>query len=150
MKDRTYYGFLAGIIAGIPQTVLNLISYYFNFAQIRYLDWMSIILFGDKPIDNLQTMMAIVARIIFAGILGILFAHLMKHTSDEHYLFKGWIYGMTVMGLLYVVTSLLQVPQLTYTHTYTVISNSVTTSIFGLILAESLNRLLRVSDVIKA
>ena len=144
MKDRTYYGFFVGIIAGVPQTILNLISYYFDFAQIRLLDWMSIIIFGDKPIDSLQTMLAIVARLFFAGILGILFAHLMKYLDDDHYLFKGWIYGIIQMGLLYSLTSLFQVPQLTHTHTYTVISNFLTASIYGLVLAESLKRLLRV------
>ena len=143
MKDRTFCGFFAGIIAGIPQTILNLISYYLNFAQIRLLDWMAIIIFGDKPIDSLQTIIAVVARIIFAGFLGILFAHLMKYLDVEHYLFKGWIYGILVMGLLYGVTSILQVPQLTHTHTYTVISNFVTASVFGLVLAESLKHLLR-------
>ena len=116
---------------------------YFNFAQIRLLDWMSIIIFGDKPIDNLQTIIALVARIIFAGILGIVFAHLMKYLDSEHYLFKGWIYGVLSMGLLYGITSLLRVPQLTYTHTYTVISNFLGASIYGLVLAESLKRLLR-------
>ena len=143
MKDRTYYGFFAGIIAGIPQTIFNLISYYFNFAQIRYLDWMAIIIFGDKPVDSLQTMIAIAARITFAGILGILFAHLMKYLDDKHYLFKGWIYGITDMGLLYGITSMFQVPQLTHSHTYTVISNIVSSSVYGLVLAESLKHLLR-------
>ncbi|SHH15400.1 DUF6789 family protein [Desulfosporosinus lacus] len=143
MKDRTYYGLFAGFIAGILQAILNLISYYFNFAQIRILDWMAIIIFGDKPMDSLQTVIALVARIFFAGMLGIVFAHLMKYLNDEHYLLKGWIYGILVMGLLYGVTSLLQVPQLIYTHTYTVISDFVTSSVFGLVLAESLKRLLR-------
>lgn len=144
MKDRTFYGFFAGIIAGVPQTILNLISYYFDFAQIRLLDWMAIILFGDKPMDSLQTMTALVARIIFAGILGILFAHLMKYLDDDHYLFKGWIFGILDMGLLYGITTLFQVPQLTHMHTYTVLSNLVSSSVYGLLLAESLKRLLRV------
>ena len=148
--DRTFYGFFAGIIAGVPQTIFNLTSYYFDFAQIRLLDWMAIFLFGDKPMDSLQTMTALVARIIFAGILGIVFAHLMKYLDTEHYLFKGWIYGVLSMGLLYGVTSLLRVPQLTYTHTYTVISDFLGVSIYGLVLAGSLKRLLRVRDVTKA
>lgn len=143
MRDRTYYGFIAGIIAGIPQTILNLTSYYFNFAQIRLLDWMAIILYGDKPMDILQTMTALVARIIFAGIIGILFSHLMKYLDDDHYLFKGWIFGILDMGVLYGITTLLQVPQLTYMHTYTVLSNFVSSSAYGLIMAESLKRLLR-------
>ena len=144
MKDRTFYGFFAGIIAGVPQTILNLISYYFDFAQIRLLDWMAILIFGDKPMDSLQTMTALVARIIFSGILGILFAHLMKYLDDDHYLFKGWIFGLLDMGLLYGTTTLLQVPQLTHMHTYTVLSNLVSSSVYGLLLAESLKRLLRV------
>lgn len=72
-----------------------------------------------------------------------MFAHLMKYLNDEHYLFKGWIYGIFVMGLLYSVTSIFQVPQLTHMHTYTVISNAVTSSVFGLILAKSLKHLIR-------
>lgn len=93
--------------------------------------------------DSLQTVIALAARIIFAGILGIQFAHLMKYLDDVHYLFKGWIYGIIIMGILYTLTSLFQVPQLTHMHTYTVLSNIVTSSVFGLVLAESLKRLLR-------
>lgn len=141
MKDRTLYGFLAGAIAGIPQTILNLISYYFNFAQIRYLDWMAIIIFGHKPIDGLQTIIALLGRIIFSGILGILFAHLLEYSNNNHYLFKGWIYAILVMGLLYALPSLFQVPELKYMHTYTVISNFVTSTVFGLVLAKSLQHL---------
>lgn len=144
MKDRTYFGFLAGIIADIPQTVINLISYYSNFSQRRLLDEMAIILFSNKAMDITQTITAITARIIFAGILGILFAHLMKYLTEEHYLFKGWVYGSIVMGLIYSATSLFKIPELMYTHTYTVISNFITSSIYGLVLAESLKRLLRV------
>jgi hypothetical protein len=142
MKNRTFYGFFAGIIAGVPQTILNFISYYFDFAQFRLLDWMAIIIFGDKPIDSLQTMVAMVFRILFAGFLGILFAHLMKYFDDEHYFFKGWLYGIFIMGLLYSFTSLFQVPQLTHSHTYTVISDFLTSSVYGIVLAESLKRLL--------
>lgn len=136
-------GFFAGIIAGITQTIFNLISYYLNFAQIRYLDWMSIIMFGDKPIDSLQTITALFSRIIFSGILGILFAYVIKHLNDKHYLFKGWIYAIVVMGILYGLTSLLQVPQLIYSHTYSVISNFFTSSIFGLALTVSFKHLIR-------
>ena len=146
MKDRTFYGFFAGIIAGVPQTLLNLLSYYFDFAQFRLLDWMSIMIFGDKPIDSLQTIIAITARIIFGGILGVFFAHFMKYLNDDHYLFKGWLYGMIDMGFLYILPSLFQVPHLTHMHTYTVISNFFTATIFGLILAEALKRLLQVRD----
>lgn len=65
MPDRTFYGFFAGIIAGMIQTTLNLVSYYLDFVQIRYLDWMAIIIFGNKPMDGLQTIIALVARIFF-------------------------------------------------------------------------------------
>lgn len=149
MRDRTLYGFYAGIIAGITQTIFNLISYYLNFAQIRYLDWMSVIIFGDMPIDSLQTITALFSRIIFSGILGIVFAYVIKHLNDEHYLFKGWIYAIVVMGILYGLTSLLQVPQLTYSHTYSVISNFLTSSIFGLVLTVSFKHLIQDNSMIQ-
>ncbi|TGE34506.1 hypothetical protein [Desulfosporosinus sp. Sb-LF] len=149
MKDRTLYGFFAGIIAGILEGIGNLISYYSNFAQRRLLDEMAIILFGNKPIDSLQTITALTARTIFSGLLGILFAHLMKYLNDEHYLFKGWVYGISLMGVIYSITSIFKMPELAYTHTYTIVSNFLGASIFGLALAESLKRLLLVRDVTK-
>ena len=88
-------------------------------------------------------------RINFAGILGILLAHLMKYLNDEHYLFKGWVYGISLMRVIYSITSLFQMPELAYTHTYTVVSNFLGASIFGLVLAESLKRLLQVRNVTK-
>jgi len=42
---------------------------------------MAIILFGNKPMDSLQVITALTERINFAGILGILLAHLMKYLA---------------------------------------------------------------------
>ena len=65
----------------------------------------------------MQVITALTARINFAGISGILLAHLMKYLNDEHYLFKGWVYGISLMGVIYSITSLFQMPELAYTHT---------------------------------
>ncbi|EHQ88403.1 hypothetical protein [Desulfosporosinus youngiae] len=142
MRDRFYYGFFAGLIAGIPMVLFNLFSYYvLDFAQMRLLDWMSIILYGRLPLNAFDSILAQVVHFGFLGFLGIAFAYYVPLVRSRHYLFKGWVFSLSVFSLLYATTLFFQVPGLEMIQPYTVASNLISSTIFGLTLAEAAKRI---------
>jgi len=64
--------------------------------------------------------------------------------SSTHYLFKGWVFSLCVFTFAYAITLFFQVPGLVIIQPYTVASNLLSSSIFGLTLAEATKRI--VSD----
>ena len=142
MRDRFYYGFLAGVIAGIPMVLFNLFSYYvLHLASIRYLDWMSVLMYGNFPLNEFDSVLAQILHFGFLGVLGILFAYFIPLVTSRHYLFKGWLYSMCVLTFTYSLMVLYKVPRLVIIEPYTVFSNLISSSIFGLILAEAIKRI---------
>ena len=111
MKDKTIYGFLFGIIAGLVMNIINLFSYFIlHFADLRYLDFMSIIVWGNKPLNFWESTLAFFLHLGFTGFLGILFL------------------------FAYSVTLLYKVPQLTNISVNTIVSNLISAGVFGFVL----------------
>ncbi len=111
MKDKTIYGFLFGIIAGLLMNIINLFSYFIlHFADLRYLDFMSIIVWGNKPLNFWESTLAFFLHLGFTGFLGILFL------------------------FAYSVTLLYKVPQLTNISVNTIVSNLISAGVFGFVL----------------
>ena len=142
MRDRFYWGFIAGLIAGIPMVLFNLFSYYYlRLTEIRHLDWMSIFLYGQLPQNTFDIILAQLVHFGFLALLGITFAYFVPLVSSRHYLFKGWIFSLTIFGIIYAVTLIYQVPGLILIQPYTVTSNLISSSIFGITLAEVTKRI---------
>lgn len=142
MRDRFYYGFFAGVIAGIPMVLFNLFSYYvLLLASIRYLDWMSVLMYGHFPLNAFDSVLAQIMHFGFLGVLGIAFAYFIPLVTSRHYLFKGWVYSMATFAFIYSIMELFKVPGLVIIEPYTVFSNLISSSIFGLTLAEVTKRL---------
>lgn len=79
LKDRTTYGLVAGIIAGVTMNAWNLFDYYvLHLTEIRFLDWLAVLITWAKPANGFQTVIAIVLQtIVWEGFLGIALAHLV-------------------------------------------------------------------------
>lgn len=142
MRDRFYYGFIAGVLAGIPMVLFNLFSYYIlHFGSLRYLDWMSVLMYGHFPLSTFDTVLAQLIHFGLLGFLGLLFAYFIPLVTSKHYLFKGWVYSMAVFVVLYSLMVLYKVPGLVIVDSNTVLANLISSSIFGLCLAEAIKRL---------
>ncbi|MCW3489902.1 DUF6789 family protein [Dethiobacter alkaliphilus] len=142
MNDRFVNGFLAGLIGGVVMTVLNLISFYvLGLAQILYLDWASVLIFGYRFATTLEAVIGQIGQLFFAGVVGVLFAYLLAATTSRYYLIKGWVYGLVVWFGSYAITLLYDITPLNPIKPDTVISNMVTASVYGLVLAWSLKKL---------
>jgi len=135
LEDRVTRGFLAGLAAGVAMNALNLASYYAGFAEIRYLDWASEILFGYMPRNFFEAVFAQVTQIIFVGILGILFAALIPRVGSRSLYLKGWLFGSAVWFCLYGLTLLFKHKQTIPIDVQTAASDLAGASVYGLVLA---------------
>lgn len=129
------------MLAGIPMVIINLLSFYLNFARKTYADWMGIILYGRVPLNAFDNVLAQIVHFGFLGVLGIAFAYFIPLVGSSHYLFKGWVFSTIVFALLYAITTIYQMPGLAMVEPYTVASNLISSSIFGLVLAEVTKRM---------
>lgn len=123
-------------------SILNLISFYIlGVAEMLYLDWAAVLIFGYRFSTLLEAIIAQVGQFFFAGIMGILFAFLLPYINSRYYLFKGWVYGLVVWFGAYAVTTVFKVTPLMPIKPDTVMSNMITASVYGLVLAKTLQRL---------
>jgi hypothetical protein len=142
VKDRFVNGFIAGFIGGLAMSTLNFISFYIlGISELLYLDWASVLIFGHRSATPLEAVIGQAGQLFFSAMVGILFAYLLPLTTSRYYLFKGWVYGLVVWFGAYAATTLFKVTPLMPIKPDTVMSNMVTASVYGLVLAEILRRL---------
>ncbi|HHX77196.1 MAG TPA: hypothetical protein GX697_02455 [Firmicutes bacterium] len=138
MEDRFTNGFIAGLIGGIGMSILNLLSYYLGIAEVLYSEWGSVLVLGHRHATVTEALIGQASQLFFAAINGVLFAYLIAIISNRYYYFKGWVFGLVVWFGSYVITILYKLTPLTPLKPDTVISNIVTASVYGLVLAWSL------------
>ncbi|MEW6182973.1 MAG: hypothetical protein AB1500_07325 [Bacillota bacterium] len=138
LSDRMARGFIAGVFAGAIQDAVDYLSYALNINDLRYIDWVAIIIFNHKPTSISETALAAGGELFFSGILGVVFAYLIPKVTSKNFLFKGWVYGVLVWFALYSIMELFKVKGLTAINVSSAASDVVTSSIYGLLLAVSL------------
>lgn len=146
--DRFYRGFTAGVAGGIVMNTFSFVSYQFNFTNVRFIDWSAIMIFGSRPDNIIQTIVATLTHLGWAGFLGILLAWLFPVVTSRGYLFKGTFFGFITGFILYGVMVLFSVQHLEFTGTATAASNVIGGTMWGLTAAYVL-RLLDSSPRVK-
>lgn len=137
LKDRFTLGFYSGVIAGLIMNALNLISYYvLNIATLRYLDFMAILLYGNKPMNAFDSILALIVHLGFTGMLGVVYVYIVPLIGTQNQMLKGLTFGLSVFFIAYLITTLFNMNGLTITPPYTAASNIITGSIYGLVLAK--------------
>lgn len=134
VTDKFTRGFLAGLIGGISMDIVDYISSIFNIVKVTYADWAGYMLFGEKPRNILEITVGLIGHIFFCGILGVLFAYLIVAVKFKYLLFKAWIFGLTIWTIMYSISVLAHLYDLSILYLDTVLSDMVTSSIFGLSL----------------
>ena len=138
IKDRLTRGFVSGIVAGIVQDSLDYTANLANISKVKYLDWVGIILFGSKPNNLGETLLALGGEIIFSGVSGIIFAYLIIRITNKNIIFKGWLFGVTIWFTTYVIMTLFKVRGLEAMDFSTAASDLFTSSLYGILLAYTL------------
>jgi len=142
IKDTLTRGFIAGVIAGVLMNMVSFISYYLGFAQLRFLDWPSIIITGQIPANNLAALFFMAVQLIFVGFLGSIFALLITRlTTSMNYIFKGFLFGVISWFTIYGLTYLADVPKLTPLDMGTAMTDFTAAIVFGVVLSETLSQL---------
>lgn len=147
LQDRLVAGFLAGVAGGVAMNVYVQIAWFLNATQVRYLDWASVLLYGHRPHGVGDAVFAQIVQIVFAGILGILFAYLIPLITSRYYLFRGFIFGLSVWFLIYSFTLLYGLHVIVPLEVLTAAVDFVGAGIYGLVLAASLHLLDKMVDV---
>ena len=140
MEDRFTRGFFAGVVGALAMSVVSYTSFYvFHFTEMRLLDYAAAALFGHKVFTLWQEIFAQLAQFVFSGIMGILFAYLLTKITSRNYLFKGWIFGISVWFFLFAMGTLYRLPHLFKVAPETAFTNLVASSVYGLVLAQTLH-----------
>lgn len=138
IQDRFTRGFLSGLIAWFPALIINWGSHYLNLSKLRWSDFMGIMIYGHQPENILENLFALGGVAFFISLLGTGFAYLSKVVTSGTYIFKGWVYGVTLWFMFYVITVLFKVPGLVEIPLSTAFLNFAAASVWGLGLAITL------------
>ncbi|EEG77327.1 hypothetical protein [Dethiobacter alkaliphilus] len=138
--DRFFRGFTAGIVGGVAMNLWSLIAVFvLNLEILRFVDWASILLFGDLPANHAEGAVALFIQLLWVGFLGSIFAFLIPQVTSRGYLIKGALFGVVSGFFIYAIPILFQVPILREHTLATVLSNITGGIIWGLTLAQTLH-----------
>jgi hypothetical protein len=138
MEDRLYRGFVAGAVGGVVSNILSHLSYFWGFTTLRLSDWAAILIFGHVPPFSLgEHIFAVFIQIGWSGAVGSVFAYFLVWVTDRKILFKAWMLGTVPFFVIYLLTALFQTPGTVPLPLNTVLSNYITSSIFGIVMGYS-------------
>ena len=138
MEDRLYRGFAAGVVGGVVASVLSHLSYFLGLSSLRSSDWAAILIFAHvPPFSWAEHLFSIFIHIGWSGAVGSLFAYFLVWVTSRKIFFKGWMLGTAPYFVIYLLTSLFHTPGTVPTSFSTALSNYITASIFGIVMAYS-------------
>lgn len=134
MRDRFTRGMVAGLIASVPTVTLNQASYYLHLSTLRYLEFASIVIFGNLPKNRWEAWFAFFVLLGFFGALGSVFALLVPVIKSENLFLKSATYSAMIWFITYAITTLYKVPELQGIPLNNAISNFIGATVWGLAL----------------
>ena len=143
MDDRITTGFIVGLVGGVLMSIVNTISYYLGITELLYLDWAAVMIFGYRATTLVENVISQGGQLFFSGLVGSIFVMLIPLIKSKNLYFKGWLFSMLVWFGSYALMSILEVTPLIPIGADTVLSNIVTASFYGLVLAYGTKRLFR-------
>jgi len=139
MSDRFIKGFIAGVVGGFVHDILDIISNLIGIDELTYFGWAGIVIFGSNPNTTLEWVVAIFAKTLFTGILGVIFAYITPKITSKNYPIKGAFFGVTVWAISFSTVLLFKIEKLMTTEADSAASDAVTSIIYGIILALTYN-----------
>lgn len=141
IRDRFTKGLVAGIAGGIVMSAVDLIFTALGWVKSSYYDWGLSLIRGSTAETIFEAAIGVVIHLIFAAILGIVFAYMVLLISSRNYLIKGWFYGFFVWFSVHVIVNLFTFQPLRPIPISQILADFLTASIFGIVMAETLHRL---------
>lgn len=120
--------------------IWDLFSYHIlNYSKLRYLDWGSIMLFGQLPKNSLQFLLGLISQFLWAGFLGIIFSFLVPLITSRTHLIKGAFYGFITGFIIYAIPVVFGTKYLSTSSTETTVTQIIGGLLWGVSLAEVLH-----------
>jgi len=139
MMDRFTRGLVAGMVGGVVMNAWDLTSYHLlHFSKQRYLDWASVLIYGNLAKDFPGVTFALISHLFWVGFLGVIFAFLIPHITSGKYLLKGGTFGFIAGFFIYAIGIAFKMPVIINRTTGTAISQFLGGTIWGIVLAATL------------
>lgn len=138
VRDRLTSGLIAGLVAGIVLDAVHYLSISLGIAELAYWDWASFSIFGFRTTNPWEMLLAVLVQLFFAGLVGVLFAYLIKSIKSKNLILKGIFYSLSVWFLLNAIVHVLNVTALMPIRFDTAASNVVGVTIYGYVLTKTL------------
>lgn len=135
MTDRFTRGFIAGVAGSVVKNLINLGLVHLNLSTLRYLDFASVILHGDKPDNTGMAIFFFFVELIWAGALGVFIAYLVPNLRAKNYVYKTAFVTVAAWFIFYTTVTLFEVPIVGETTLGTAISQLLTSLLAGLVYA---------------
>lgn len=134
--DRTFRGLIAGNIAAIVMNIWNLIDYYFfHITNLRFLDWIAVLASGEKPESIFEVIVDLILVMVWDGVLGIIFAHLLVKITSRGMIIKACIYSTLLWFIFRTIAVLYKInPLLAGQNFPGRLSNLLSALLWGIIL----------------
>lgn len=134
--DRFVRGLIAGTLGAVIMNIWDFTSFYIlKFSTVLYLDWASIVIYGNKPVNSIEYVFSLFSQIAWSGLLGVIFAFLIPHITSGFYLIKGAFYGFITSFIIFSVPILFKFTNLANLSTTTAISHALGATLWGIITA---------------
>lgn len=126
--------------------LLDLLFRSIDWVKHAYYDWSFSLLTGSTSETLLETITGQIIHFFFAAGLGILFIYLLNIINTNNYIFKGWLYGIAVWFSVHVIVNLFDFQPLKHIPLSQLFSDFITASIYGIILAQTIQYLNNIND----
>jgi hypothetical protein len=110
MKDRVIAGALAGVIGAVLQDIYGCLIKFFGLTDRGFIDFARAVILYNVTDGGIETLLALIAHIIWDLLLGILFVYIIQGTSSSHYYLKALIYGLSLWFIIQAVGTLFRLP----------------------------------------
>ncbi|MCW3488519.1 DUF1440 domain-containing protein [Dethiobacter alkaliphilus] len=141
IKDKLARGLVAGIAAGVVMSMADLILTGFGWVKFPYYDWGLSLISGSVAETFPEIAIGLVIHLMFAGVLGVIFSYAIQLIPSTNSLLRGWLYGVVVWFAVHVIVNLFGFQPLKPIPMSQLLSDFLTASVFGLVLAATNNRL---------
>jgi len=141
MKDRFLNGFIGGVIGGIVGVVGGLIAKSLGVSEITAVEFTALLLYGRDIMMTSEFIWAAFAGVMFTGVFGIIFAHIILIIKSKYLYIKGAIYGFVAWYVWYSLILNTFTEQIDVITLTTSISNATNAMLYGIALSGSYNYL---------
>ena len=110
MKDKMMAGALAGTIGAILQDIYGYLAKVIGLTDRGFIDFARAVILYNVNGGILETILALIAHIIWDLLLGILFVYIIQGMSGSYYYLKALIYGIALWFIIQVLGTLFRLP----------------------------------------